>query len=180
MSRFPRLSAATTVYLAAAVAALAVLSFGPLSSDSPRSEPSAVKFGRSPKTYISASVLPTSTYSVGNSLPDGPLGKSFGYAVQANGVDNAYTVPKTSKATYDFLIFVFSNEHSQKRTVAFNIVSPSNRTVFQYSFKPQAIFQGGTWYTIAASGDFRAAGTYFAEVHSGNSLIGWLPLDFVR
>jgi hypothetical protein len=134
---------------------------------------------QAPKTYISAVIIPTETYSIGNSLPSGPEGKSFGYALSANGIDGSYIAATSPRETFDFLFFVFSNNHSVTEDISFSVVSPSNTTVYQYRFKPAAVPAPGDWFTISATGNFEATGTYFAEVHAGSSLIGWIPLDFV-
>jgi hypothetical protein len=178
-----------TSFCAAAAVAAAAATAGVLGAASPAgaartTQPSLGGHeGKAPmqtaKTYISAAIIPTETYSVGNSLPSGPDGRSYGFALSANGIDGLYVAATSPKTTFDFLFFVFSNNHSVTEHISFSVVSPSNATVYQYSFKPAVVSQGGSWFTVSATGNFEAKGTYFAEVHAGTSLIGWVPLNFI-
>lgn len=126
--------------------------------------------------YVSASIIPANTFAIGNSIPYGVDGRSFGYALTANGIDGGYT-PEKTPSTYEFVVFFFANIES-KYDMKFTIVSPSHSIIYSYNFSNLKIESYGTWGYVNAKATFARAGTYLAEVHYGKTLIGSMPMNF--
>jgi hypothetical protein len=125
-----------------------------------------------------ASIIPADYLAVGNSLPAGPDGTKSGYGLTANGIDNWYVLcAKGSHCDYRFAIFMFTNA-PQKANVTFRILSPTAKTVYTYTWASDSLPQGPVWFYADATGNFSAAGTYYAEVYGNSTLLGWIPLLF--
>ncbi|MGO9964821.1 MAG: hypothetical protein ACLPUG_15530 [Acidimicrobiales bacterium] len=118
-----------------------------------------------------AEILPGSSFSVGTSLVGGNDGSNYGFGLTANDVDNDWTC--TSICTLDFVFFVFANQ-DETTSVKFEIVAPSGKTAYQYTWTSK-LAVGGNWYSVVAKGDYSKPGTYFAEVFVAGSLAGWIP-----
>jgi hypothetical protein len=118
-----------------------------------------------------AEILPGGSFSVGTSLTGGNDGSNYGFGLTANDVDNDWTC--TGTCTLDFVFFVFANQ-AEATSVKFEVVSPSGKTAYQYSWTSKLAI-GGNWYSVVAKGDYSKPGTYFAEVYVAGSLAGWIP-----
>ena len=161
---------ATTLALAAAPAAAAV-SRGTRAFGKP-----AVETAASSNKW-EAAIIPAQYVSMGNSLPYGPDGTKFGDALSANGINNYWTVCGP-KCTYDFAAYVFSN-FTTTTDVTLKVVGPSGGTVYTYSWDHDTLDHGTNWFSMYATGNFSATGTYFVEVYGGSNLLGWVPMVFV-
>ncbi len=118
-----------------------------------------------------AEILPGGSFSVGTSLVGGNDGSNFGYGLTANDIDNDWSC--TGTCTLDFVFFVFANQ-DETTSVKFEVVSPSGKTAYQYTWTSKLAI-GGNWYSVIAKGDYSKPGTYFAEVYVAGSLSGWIP-----
>jgi len=119
-----------------------------------------------------AEILPAGSFSVGSSLSGGPNGSTFGSALTANDIDNAWACGGT--CTLDFVFFVFTNQ-SEAASVKFKVVSPTGGTTYSYTWSSH-LAVGSEWYSVLAKGNWATPGTYFAEVYIGTSLAGWVPI----
>lgn len=128
------------------------------------------------KTEIQAEILPAATFAVGPSLSAGPDGKAYGIGLTANDISNSWTTCTTT-CTLDFVFFVFSNK-DEAAHVQFKVISPANTTVYTYTWTSKLV--ATNWYVAYAKGDYKAAGTYFAEVYVSSQLDGWLPVVFAK
>ena len=115
---------------------------------------------------------------MGDSLPSGPDGDKSGYGLTANGIDNWYLLcDKGSRCDYRFAIFLFTNA-AEKANVTFRVLSPAAKTVYTYTWTSDSLPRGPVWFYADATGNFSAAGTYYAEVYGNSTLLGWIPLLF--
>src|SRR5579871_950679 len=69
-----------------------------------------------------ASILPVSTFSIGNSLSSGSNGATFGYGLVANGITDYWATGSAN--TIDFVIFVFPGRQSATQNITFTVSSP--------------------------------------------------------
>jgi hypothetical protein len=118
-----------------------------------------------------AEILPAGSFSLGTSLDLGTNGSKYGFGLMANDVDNDWSC--TGTCTFDFAFFVFTNQ-DETTSVKFEVVSPSGKVSYQYTWTSKLVL-GGNSYSVFAKGNFAAPGTYFAEVYVGGSLAGWIP-----
>ena len=125
-----------------------------------------------------ASIIPADYMAMGDSLPSGPDGDKSGYGLTANGIDNWYLLcGKGSHCDYRFAIFLFTNS-PEKANVTFRVLSPAAKTVYTYTWTSDSLPRGPVWFYADATGNFSAAGTYYAEVYGNSTLLGWIPLLF--
>ena len=124
--------------------------------------------------YLSAQVIPASYVAVGSSLTGGADGTKYGDALSANGINNDWD---TGSYTIDFAVLVFSSQ-AESGNVEFKVVSPSNATIYTYSWPSDQIPKGTDWFTVGAKANFTAPGLYFAEWDFNGKLDGWAPLNF--
>lgn len=125
-----------------------------------------------------ASIIPADYLALGDSLPSGPDGDKSGYGLTANGIDNWYILcGKGSHCDYRFAIFLFTNS-PEKANITFRVLSPAAKTVYTYTWASDNLPQGPVWFYADATGNFSAAGTYYAEVYGNTTLLGWIPLLF--
>jgi hypothetical protein len=129
-----------------------------------------------------ASIIPAEELAVGNSLPGGDDGVSYGYDLVANGITGWYTTC-TESCDYRFAIFTFTNE-AVTASITFKIVGPSSATVYNYTWSAEKLPKGADWFWVGAKGNFGTTGNYDAEVYgtlaatSKAVLLGWIPLLF--
>jgi hypothetical protein len=126
--------------------------------------------------YMQAAILPVSTFALGGSLSSGPDGRTYGYSLMADGIENSWDLCSTS-CTIDFAVFLLSNE-AATATVQFKVVNPSGATVYQYSWPSDKISAGGNPFSVYANGTYNTAGTYYAELMVGGQMEGWAPVVF--
>ncbi len=162
-------------------ASLGILFVFPGSSHLTSSKPSPATASRyvkaeSPKAATTvkyeAEILPAGSFSVGTSLSGGPNGSTYGSALTANDIDNAWACSGT--CTLDFVFFVFTNQNETAK-VEFKVVSPTGGTTYSYTWSSH-LTVGSDWYSVLAKGNYGTHGTYFAEVYIGSSLAGWVPV----
>jgi hypothetical protein len=130
----------------------------------------------SPKTEIQAEIIPAATYAVGKSLSGGPDGKNYGIGLTANDISNSWNTC-SSTCTLDFVFFVFTNK-DQTADVQFKVLSPTDATVYKFTWTSHLV--PTNWYAVSAKGNYRTAGTYFAEVYVSGKLEGWAPIVFTK
>jgi hypothetical protein len=128
------------------------------------------------KTEIQAEILPAATFGVGKSFSGGPDGNDYGIGMTANDISNSWTTC-SSRCTLDFVFFIFTNR-DQAAHVQFKVISPTNATVYQYSWSSHLV--PTNWFAAYAKGNYSAPGTYFAEVFVGAQLEGWVPMVFAK
>lgn len=139
--------------------------------------PRAAAATASTKLRYQAEILPAGTFAIGTSLPSGPDGRGYGYALNANDIDNSWATCKAT-CTSDFVFFVFTNQADSAK-VEFKMVSPTGATVYQYTWNSK-LAVGGNWYYTYAKGNYSTPGTYFAEVYVNSGLAGWIPDVFSK
>ena len=112
-----------------------------------------------------ASIIPADYMAMVDSSPSGPHGDKSGYGLTANGIDNWYLLcDKGSHCDYRFAIFLFTNA-PEKANVTFRVLSPAAKTVYTYTWTSDSLPHGPEWFYADATGNFSAAGTYYAEVY---------------
>ena len=137
---------------------------------------SGARSAQSPETAV---ILPTASYTIGNSLAYGSAGNdAFGYGLSANGISDYWATGK--KQTINFVFFVFPGQASVSQAVTFTVTSPSGTTVFSNTWPAAKIGYEGTWYASTAAGNYSASGRYTATVSADGTLIGSLPLYFTK
>jgi hypothetical protein len=132
---------------------------------------------QSAQSRETAVILPTTSYTIGNSLAFGSAGNdSYGYALNANGITDYWATGKGQAV--NFVFFVFPGQASVSQAVTFTITSPNGATVFSNTWPAAKIGYEGTWYAATAKGNYAATGRYMATVSADGSLIGTLPVYF--
>lgn len=128
-----------------------------------------------PAYYLRAQVIPAESTAVGSSpLTGGSGGAKSGESLWANGVNANWL---TGSYTIYFLVLTMSS-HPETGKVLFKVISPSQATVYSYSFPSEQVPQGVSWYAFAAKANYAKPGLYFAEWYFGSTLDGWAPLNF--
>jgi len=112
-----------------------------------------------------AEIIPAGSFSLGTSLDTGTGGSNYGFGLMANDVDNDWSC--TGTCTLDFAFFVFANQ-DESTSVKFEVVAPSGKTAYQYTWSSKLVL-GGNSYSVFAKGDYSTPGTYFAEVYVAQS-----------
>ena|SRR5438552_5552810 len=99
-----------------------------------------------------------------------------GFSLYANGISDYWAT--ASAATVSFAVFVFPGRQVTQ-DIGFSVMPPEGqKPVYTYAFKSQKITPMGTWYSIAATGDFSKAGIYNAIVTADGQEIGRVPILF--
>jgi hypothetical protein len=132
---------------------------------------------RSAQSRETAVILPTASYTIGNSLAFGSAGNdAFGYGLSANGISDYWATAKSQ--AINFVFFVFPGQASVSQAVTFTVTSPNGATVFSNTWPAAKIGYEGTWYASTAKGNYSTAGRYTATVSADGTLIGTLPVYF--
>lgn len=115
-----------------------------------------------------AAIVPVTNQYAGNGL-----NSAVGFSLFANGI-SAYWATANPQ-TVNFFVFV-SPTQQVTQDVTFSVFAPGGKTVYTYTFKAQSITVTGTWFMIAASGDYSQTGIYRAAVTANGEEIGSLSI----
>jgi hypothetical protein len=118
-----------------------------------------------------ASIIPLVNQFLGPAVGDQP-----GFSMYGNGISDYWAT--SASQTVSFAVFVFPGKQVTQ-DITFSVMPPTGDTpVYTYTFKAQSISVTGSWFTLAAAGDYSKAGTYSAVVTADGTEIGSIPIVF--